>query len=86
MHYMFRSKHADTCVLKYANYGFLFFCLGELALHRLTWQRVWKMELEYLNRNRTAEIITWHPEGLYIAVIAGKFLTLVSYIMYPCNV
>lgn len=43
---------------------------GELALHRLTWQRVWL--LGPIEEGDTITNITWRPDGKLIAVIYAK--------------
>lgn len=52
--------------------------LGELALHRLTWQRVWL--LSPLEESDKITNIAWRPDGKLIAITYqnSKFLCLID--------
>jgi hypothetical protein len=48
------------------------FEIGNVQLHRLSWQRVWQVSLALKEKSVIPELMTWHPEGLFLVVTSGK--------------
>lgn len=47
--------------------------LGIIYLHRLSWAKAWEVSLTLLDQPVTPELMTWHPEGLFLVVTAGIY-------------
>ncbi len=49
-----------------------FLTLGNIQLHRLSWQKVWQVSLTLRGDPAVPEFMAWHPEGLFLIVSSGK--------------
>ncbi|CAL8095775.1 unnamed protein product [Orchesella dallaii] len=51
---------------------------GSIQLHRLTWQKVWQVMLSNRGESIIPELMTWHPEGLFLIVSSGSLTYVID--------